>query len=363
MRGLELAKTAEGPRRIGAVIAERGGKTERLTADITVDASGRNSPFPDWLAAAGIDVPVEEASSGILYYTRHYRLRPGQAEPPRGNVPNAGDLGYIRYCIFPADNGNFSITAALPEIESELRGRIIDVDFFDRVCRALPAVAPWTAPERAVPVSKVFAMGNLKSVWREWIVDRHPLLLDHFAIGDATLRTNPLYGRGCATGILHAHILADVLRATDDRVARAKFFAARTREELRPFFDAMVRQDAAWIARAERAREPGRRSKLRARLLRSFAEDAVLPATRGDLAVARRLARPFHMLEPPNDWLREPATLGRLLVTWATPRALKSRLYSGRPGPRPARVSGSRRHGPHIKAGGHEFDALGAAGA
>lgn len=333
VRGISLAQTAHGIPRLSGVEIERDGRAEHLDAGLFVDASGRNSQFPDWLSEHGIQVPFEEASSGILYYTRHYRLRPGQAEPPRSNTPNAGDLGYIRYCIFPADEGNFSITVALPESETELRGRIIDLDVFDHVCAALPAVAPWTAPQRAAPVSKVFAMGNLKSMWRDWTVAGRPLVLDHFAIGDATMRTNPLYGRGCATGILHAHILADVIRATDDPIARAKFFAARTREELHPFFDAMVRQDAAWIARAARARGPRARAKLSARLLRSFAEDAVLPATRGNLAVARRLARPFHMLEPPNDWLKEPSTIAQLLMTWATPRALKSRLYSGRLGP------------------------------
>ncbi len=151
-------------------------------------------------------------------------------------------------------------------------------------------------------VSKVFAMGNLKSVWRNWLRSGRPLVLDFFAIGDATMRTNPLYGRGCATGILHAHILAGVLRATGDPIARAKFFAARTQDELRPFFDAMVRQDAAWIVRAQKARDPSGRSQLRTRIMRSFAEDAILPATRGNLTVARRLAKPFHMLEPPDDW-------------------------------------------------------------
>ncbi len=216
---------------------------------------------------------------------------------------------------------------------TEMRARILDATVFDRICASLPAVAPWTDLSRAEPVSKVFAMGNLRSVWRDWVVDGRPLLLDFFATGDATMRTNPLYGRGCATGIIQAHILADVLRATDDPIARAKFFASRVREELRPFYDAMVKQDAAWRLRAERAHAPGSRMNVRARLMKSFAEDALIPAARGSLKVARRLARPFHMLEGPNEWLRTPDTMARLIATWATPRALKADCYPGRLGP------------------------------
>jgi 2-polyprenyl-6-methoxyphenol hydroxylase-like FAD-dependent oxidoreductase len=335
VRGLQTEDRRPGGLRIRAVEIEDAGKTQLLAGDIVIDASGRNSQFPDWLAAKGVDIPKEEARSGILYYTRHYRLRPAMTEPDRShtNIPSAGDLGYVRYCIFPADDGNFSITLALPEIETELRQTIIDLNVFDRICRALPAVAPWTDAARSVPVSKVFAMGNLNSVWRSWIVNERPLVLDFFAIGDATIRTNPLYGRGCATGILHAHILADVLRRAAGPLARAKFFAERTHEEIRPHYDVMVRQDEAWKLRAEKARDPSRRLKLRARIMRSFAEDGLMPAARGDIHVARRLARPFHMVGAPNEWLREPQTVVRIMRAWATPRGLKSHLYPGRLGP------------------------------
>jgi 2-polyprenyl-6-methoxyphenol hydroxylase-like FAD-dependent oxidoreductase len=335
VRGIRLGVPDGDIPRINHLEIERDGKLETLAGDLIIDASGRNSQFPDWLAAVGIAVRHEETSSGVLYYTRHYRLRPGKTEPDRAgaNLPSAGDLGYIRYCIFPADDGNFSVTLALPEIETELRQRILDTTAFDRICAALPAVAQWTHAQSAVAVSKVLAMGNLKSVWRHWTQNERPLLLDFFAIGDATITTNPLYGRGCATGILHAHMLADIVRATASPVARAKFFATRTAAELRPFFDAMVAQDAAFMLRAARAREPGRRTGLRTRLMGSFAQDALIPATRGSLRVARRLARPFHMLEPPSDWLKEPAIVARLLAIWATPRGLKAHLYPGRLGP------------------------------
>ncbi|HKD21198.1 MAG TPA: hypothetical protein VKB71_04260, partial [Rhizomicrobium sp.] len=100
---------------------ERDGALEEFRADVTVDASGRNTLFPDWLRAEGITVAEEESPAGILYFTRHYRLRDGMEEPSRDGPPGAGDLGYIKYGVFNADNRHFSVTLAVPEIESELR--------------------------------------------------------------------------------------------------------------------------------------------------------------------------------------------------------------------------------------------------
>jgi len=70
-------------------------------------------------------------------------------------------------------------------------------------------------------------------------------------VGDSAIRTNPLYGRGCSTGTLHAHILADVLDATADPIKRAQLFATRSEQELRPIFKASLLEDRRGIARAQ----------------------------------------------------------------------------------------------------------------
>ena len=214
-----------------------------MRADITVDASGRNTAFPDWLRAEGIAVSEEESPAGILYFTRHYRLRDGAEEPPRDGTPGAGDLGYIKFGVFTADNRHFSVTLAMPEIETELRMAVDEAGSVRSHLRRDPGCARWTDPARAEPASQVFSMGNLKSMWRS-LRCRQPQVLNFFALGDAAVRTNPLYGRGCSAGVVHAHILRDVLDATSDPAARAVKFDAETRKALRPFYDSMVRQDA-----------------------------------------------------------------------------------------------------------------------
>ena len=336
VRGISIDRNQDGLAVAKALTIENSkGDCCQMTADLIVDASGRNTLFSDWLAAERIEPHTEESPAGILYYTKHYRLRPGHEEPDRSTSthPGAGDLGFIKYGLFPADKGNFSVTLAVPEIETELRQRVVFPDVFDRICASLPGLARWTDAGRSEPTSKVFAMGNLKSSWKHWVEKDRPHILNFFAVGDASIRTNPLYGRGCSTSILHAHILADVLRATKDPVARAKFFAERTTAELRPFYDLMVNQDKAAIRRAKTERDPNNKPRLRARLMRSFAEDGIAPAVRGDIRVLRELMRSFHMIDRPTRWLQKPDVIGRVLAVWATPKPAKKHLYVGKLGP------------------------------
>ncbi|HTW32978.1 MAG TPA: hypothetical protein VMD53_00060 [Rhizomicrobium sp.] len=334
VRGL-LAHREGGVLVVDGLKTERDGVVTEFRADVTVDASGRNTLFPDWLKAEGVEVFEEESPAGILYFTRHYRLRDGAAEPSRDGPPGAGDLGYIKYGVFNADNRHFSITLAVPEIETELRMGIMKPETFDHICSAIPGAARWMDPERSEPASAVFGMGNLKSLWRTTMKDGAPQVSNFFATGDAAVRTNPLYGRGCSAGVVHAHILLAALDATDDPKERAVIVERETRAALRPYYDAMVRQDLQSIRRAQHERDPDYKPRLKARLVKSFVEDAITPATRGDLVVLRASSRAFHMFGDPVAWLKNPAIAARILRMWAMPRARKraGQLYPPALGP------------------------------
>jgi 2-polyprenyl-6-methoxyphenol hydroxylase-like FAD-dependent oxidoreductase len=318
---------------VTGVVVERDGRTEELKADIVVDASGRNTVLVDWLRERGVAIEEEKSPAGILYFTRHYRLREGQEEPPRDATPGAGDLGYIKFGVFAADNRHFSITLAVPEIEDKLRVAAVNPETFDAICMRIPGAARWIDPARAEPVTKVFGMGNLHNVWRHFVKSGEPKVLNYFAVGDASLRTNPLYGRGCSSSVMHAHILGDVLEAFTDPRKRAIEFDARARRTLRPFWDIIVKQDLGAIRRAKSEQNPNHKPRLKARLIKSFAEDAVGPATRGSLAVHRAIMKGFHMFEAPAAWLRDPYVVVRVLATWATPKSWKAALYPPKLGP------------------------------
>ena len=63
-------------------------------------------------------------------------------------------------------------------------------------------------------------MAKLRNRIRRFVVDGRPAALGVVAVGDAPTCTNPLYGRGCSLGIVHAELLADAV-AAHDAVRRA----------------------------------------------------------------------------------------------------------------------------------------------
>jgi 2-polyprenyl-6-methoxyphenol hydroxylase and related FAD-dependent oxidoreductases len=326
----ELAVEPGAPPRVTGVRLEDG---ELLAADVVVDAAGRTSQALEQLTAAGAQVPEEAESAQVIYFTRHYRLRPGATEPPRGQAPTTGDLGYLKYGVFPGDNGWFSITLCLPEVEEALRQAVMDPAVFDAVCRQFPGPAVWIDPARAEGASKVFGMGQLESRWREFAPGGMPAVLGYFAVGDSLVRSNPLYGRGCSFAAVAAEALAGALAASDDPAVRAARYAQAIRRELRPYFEVMRGADRQAAARARRLLRPQGRTTLKRRILKSFQEDAVGLAIREDVDMLRDFLKGFHMLEDPRAWLRRPRNLVKILRMWARPRRAKAALYPPKPGP------------------------------
>jgi 2-polyprenyl-6-methoxyphenol hydroxylase-like FAD-dependent oxidoreductase len=306
---------------------------EAVLGDLVIDAGGRGSPMPDWLTDAGARVPETAEDCAILYYTRFYELAPGQGDPPRGRHAPNGDLGYLKFGVFPADNGTFSVTLAVPEVEETMRAAVVRPPIFDAICARLPGLAAWTDPSRSAPVSKVYAMGDLQSRWREMAPDGAPVVLNAFCVGDSLVRTNPLYGRGCSFAAIEAHALRDILAETADPTARAATYSARVRTLLQSFYDDMRDQDRAAARRAAHGLDPDYRAPWRARLMRRFIEDGVGVAVRGDPELFRAAMRAFHMLEPPRVWLGRPAAMAKIGMALVRGRKANARFYPARPGP------------------------------
>jgi 2-polyprenyl-6-methoxyphenol hydroxylase-like FAD-dependent oxidoreductase len=300
---------------VGLAIEDGAGERE-APADIVVDAGGKASDATEALAEAGVTIEQDDEPCAILYFTRFYRLLPGQDEPPRSAVGSTGDLGYLKFGVFRADHGTFSVTLAAPEVEETLRAAVVKPEVFERICQLLPGVAPWTDPERSEPISRVFGMGDLSSRWREFAPGGKASVLGYFPVGDALVRTNPLYGRGCTFAGVEAHILRDVLAATADPAERLARYSAGVRADLRAFYDDMAAQDRAAAARALNGLDPDYKPSRRSRMAASFIREGLGAAVRGDADLSRLALRSFHMLDPPNAWARRPATLAKAARAW-----------------------------------------------
>ncbi len=86
-------------------------------------------------------MPEELHESGIVYYSRFYRVG-SSAVPPTDAGPIAADLGYLKYAIFLGDNHTFSVTFAIERHDEQLRRALATPEGFETVARSLVAVAP-----------------------------------------------------------------------------------------------------------------------------------------------------------------------------------------------------------------------------
>lgn len=283
-----------------------------IIGDVVVDAGGRRSVVPGRLGAEGIDVPEESSPTGIIYLSRFYRLLPGAVEPEIDG-PWGGDLRYMKYAIFPGDNRVYSVTLALPTGDAELRKLLTDADTFQRTAALLPATAAWVDPGRAEPVTDVYVMARLANTLRRYAPDGVPLLRGLFAVGDAAVHTNPLYGRGCSLALVHARILTRALDENPhDPDAAAADFESGTAEEIVPWYTAAVVQDAQNIA-VEEGRADATSATFHAVL-----REGLLPAMRERAAIFRGFWRSFNLLEPPNWFLSQPDLLAQIWEYYET---------------------------------------------
>ncbi|MGZ4672815.1 MAG: FAD-dependent oxidoreductase, partial [Ilumatobacteraceae bacterium] len=288
--------------------------------DLVVVACGRRSALSDWLGEIGCSPIADESDdTGIVYFSRFYRLGDDAAYPPRTG-PIGGDLGYLKYGVFVGDNRTFSVTLATPIDDQELRTKLADPAAFDACARQLVATAPWL-DGRATPITDlVHVMAGLINRWRQHVVDGEPLATGFVPIGDAVLCTNPLYGRGCATAFWGAHLMVAAVDAhpNDPRQMLIAYDAA-LRAEIHPWYRASVEQDAEArrVAAALLAGDdPDANVSDQRSFMRGVFRDGLLPALRRDPVVLRAFFRSLNLLTAPDAMLKDPDVVSRVLAVW-----------------------------------------------
>ncbi len=277
-------------------------------ADIVIDASGRTTKFPGWFKALGHEIEEEKDSAEIVYFTRHYKLKPGVEEPSAdGPERPAGDLGYLKYGLFKCEDGNFSIIICVPVGETALRKAVNNATQFDEICLNIPGLQPWVREDVSLSTTDSFGFGDIHAVWRHYVQNEKPVALNFFAVGDASVRTNPLYGRGCSIGMQHAHLLADVIASESSPMQRALTFDAQTIEKIRPIFEASLAEDKKAIKQAAATMAGGLVEKsggFKKWLAAAFG-DAMAAAIQSEIHVLRGFLHTFHLLEKPGDFLQD----------------------------------------------------------
>jgi 2-polyprenyl-6-methoxyphenol hydroxylase-like FAD-dependent oxidoreductase len=222
-----IAATPDGTRVTGARLVSRspGSAAAIVPADLVVDATGRGSRTPTWLADLGYPAPPEERLElNITYVSRLFAVRPGDTDANavvvtlRPPDPRTGVL-------LRQEGGRWLLTVAARLGDPAP----MDIDGFRAFARTLPAPELAAVAERE-PLTDAVSFRYRTSRWRHYErCERLPAGL--VVLGDAVCSFDPTFGQGMSSAALQAEVLQRELAAGPDglerRVARGAADVAR----------------------------------------------------------------------------------------------------------------------------------------
>jgi 2-polyprenyl-6-methoxyphenol hydroxylase-like FAD-dependent oxidoreductase len=304
---LAASDRTDGPVRVGGVRTRDG---REIRAELVVDALGRTSPAGSWLTALGARPVFERRSDcGLLYYSRHFRLRDG-VEIPRNPFllgGPRGEIGYLAFAVFVEDNRTFALILSIPPWDRELRA-LKSEHAYMTAALSLPVLAPWVHSDQSEPITPVLPMGSLQNLHRSLIIDGKPVAAGIQPVGDALCHTNPTFAYGAVLSIQHGFTLADIAGQTEDPRARALAFDDAVGADAAARFDAVSAEDRdrlrLWRGEPINVREPGDSIAL-------FLRMTAYSSAGKDADLFRAVARRVNMLDPPGKLERDAALIAR----------------------------------------------------
>lgn len=290
-----LQTTPDGTRVTGARVQRSDGSApeEVLSADLVVDASGRGSRTPVWLAELGYDRPAEDrVKVDLAYTTRHYRLR----RDPFGDdicivaaATPAHPRGAVYYRMPGAGNRvELSVTGVLGDHPPT------DPEGFTRFVKSLPVPEIHESLIDAEPLDDPVMFRFPASVRRRYErLTRFPDAL--LVIGDAVCSFNPVYAQGMAVAAIQSRTLAEQLRGSPVPTPR-EYFAAISRQIDSPWEFAAIGDLGYTGVEGPRSVKVRMINAYIARLQRAAVHDASL--TNAFIRVAGLVDEPAALLRP-----------------------------------------------------------------
>ncbi len=283
-----------------------------VEADLVVDALGRTSRLRSWLDELGARPLAERRTDcGLLYYSRHFRLRPGVEMPALPSLLRGprGETGCLVFAVFLGDNRTFALVLTIPPWDRELRVLKSETAYMTAAL-AIPPLVAWVDPDCSEPITPVLPMGSLQNVHRSLVVDGEPVAIGVQPIGDALCHTNPTFALGASLSIAHGFALADGAAAEDDARALCLAFDGSVGAEAVAHFDAVSDEDRdrirLWQGEPIDIRDPADSMALFLRL-------TAYPASARDPGLFRAVARRVNALDPPDALSRDEALVARAL--------------------------------------------------
>jgi 2-polyprenyl-6-methoxyphenol hydroxylase-like FAD-dependent oxidoreductase len=287
--------------RVTGLRVSTGGDELTLTADLVVDASGRGSHSPAWLAGLGLPkTPERDVNAGVAYATRRYRA-PGttandnfplvnvQANPAK--APGQGGI------ILPIEDNQWIVTLSGTR-GGEPTG---DPGSFEDFALNLGDPVIGQLLKDAEPIGDIATTRSTANTRRYYEkTQRWP---DGYTVlGDAIAAYNPVYGHGLTVAAQCAIAVRDILRTTSITApGTAKRLQRAAARPVAAAWDLAVGQDALYPGATDTP------PNALERLLARFVDQAVATGARNPRALAALLD--VMSLETPATRLFSPDML------------------------------------------------------
>jgi len=282
-----------------------------LPADLVVDACGRASRTPRWLADLGYaPPPEEEVGIGVTYVTRVYKRETHHLNGLFGTLTNAVPQLPRAGIVAAQEDGQFAV--ALSGVLGEEPP--IDDEGLADFAGSLAAPGVGEVIRSAVPVTEPVKMRFPASRRRRYErLRRFPDGL--LVVADALCSFNPIYGQGMTVAALEALLLRRLLARGD---ARPDTRADLGRGLARPFFRGAAKViDGPWsIAVGTDLRFPGvvGPRSLKVRFVNAYVHRLHVAAT-ADPVLGAAFLRVLNLVDPPTRLLA-PGIVLRVLRGW-----------------------------------------------
>jgi 2-polyprenyl-6-methoxyphenol hydroxylase-like FAD-dependent oxidoreductase len=318
-RGVAVASLLNGPSAMKGIPHVTGVRTidgEEVSADLVIDATGRASKLPDWLAAIGARRPIEEAEDvGFIYYSRYFRAKNGVVPPYRSGIHTY--FHSFELLTLPGDADTWSMTVFTSAGDQALK-RLRDPKHWTALVSACPLHSQWLDGE---PITGVLPLGGVTNCYRRFVVDGVPIATGIVSVGDSWACTNPRGGRGIPMGLMHAvgtvHVVGQHL---DNPLVLALAHDSMTETRVTPWYRNTVELDRRRIALSNAFLE-GRPEPQPADAQARIA-DALAVAMMYDADLFRAFLETRSVLALPQEIMARPGIVDRIMQVASTHEAV-----------------------------------------
>ncbi len=269
-----------------------------LTADLVVDASGRQSNMPKWLEELCYPAPCETKVNAFLGYTTCWYERPQQLDADwKTLLVMSNSPSELRSGILAVMEGNrwvlslYGFNQDYPPTD--------EVGFLE-FARTLSNPALYQAVKDAKPVSPIYSFRNTENRLRHYEKLKLPEGL--VVMGDAVFAFNPFYGQGMSAAAVGAleldRCIEQQLRSRTDLTGVSDRFQKQLAQSLQAPWLLATNRDRARLSAVD-ATMTGKKLRLIDSLSRQYGQE-VEALFKSSPESYRSLMEVYHMVKTPT---------------------------------------------------------------